>query len=125
MRIRAAGLCHSDLSVINGDRPRPVPMALGHEAAGEVMRTRRRRHRPRGRRPVALVFVPSCDSDVIHLRDVVAFIVPLTATMKPFLAKRADPADDVERMHQAWFKAVTLTAALWSQAFVPPRTSDC
>lgn len=37
VRIRAAGLCHSDLSVINGDRPRPLPMALGHEAAGEVM----------------------------------------------------------------------------------------
>lgn len=34
--IRAAGLCHSDLSVINGDRPRPLPMALGHEAAGVV-----------------------------------------------------------------------------------------
>jgi alcohol dehydrogenase len=32
--IKAAGLCHSDLSVINGDRPRPMPMALGHEAAG-------------------------------------------------------------------------------------------
>jgi len=27
VRIRAAGLCHSDLSVINGDRPRPLPMA--------------------------------------------------------------------------------------------------
>jgi alcohol dehydrogenase len=26
IRIRAAGLCHSDLSVISGDRPRPVPM---------------------------------------------------------------------------------------------------
>ena len=25
--IKAAGLCHSDLSVINGDRPRPMPMA--------------------------------------------------------------------------------------------------
>src|SRR6202022_468657 len=36
IRIRAAGLCHSDLSVINGDRPRPLPMALGHEAAGIV-----------------------------------------------------------------------------------------
>ena len=34
--VRAAGLCHSDLSVINGDRPRPLPMALGHEAAGVV-----------------------------------------------------------------------------------------
>jgi alcohol dehydrogenase len=32
----AAGLCHSDLSTINGDRPRPLPMVLGHEAAGIV-----------------------------------------------------------------------------------------
>lgn len=37
VRIDAAGLCHSDLSVINGDRPRPMPMALGHEAAGTVL----------------------------------------------------------------------------------------
>jgi Zn-dependent alcohol dehydrogenase len=36
VRVAAAGLCHSDLSVINGDRPRPVPMALGHEASGVV-----------------------------------------------------------------------------------------
>jgi alcohol dehydrogenase len=36
LRIDAAGLCHSDLSVINGDRPRPLPMALGHEATGIV-----------------------------------------------------------------------------------------
>jgi alcohol dehydrogenase len=37
VRIGAAGLCHSDLSVIDGSRPRPLPMALGHEAAGEVV----------------------------------------------------------------------------------------
>ena len=30
IRIRAAGLCHSDLSVITGQRPRVMPMALGH-----------------------------------------------------------------------------------------------
>ncbi len=60
VRIAAAGLCHSDLSIVNGDRPRPMPMALGHEAAGIV----------EARGPgvgdlvrgdhVALVFVPSC-----------------------------------------------------------------
>ena len=37
LRIDAAGICHSDLSVINGDRARPMPMALGHEAAGTVL----------------------------------------------------------------------------------------
>jgi alcohol dehydrogenase len=31
-----AGLCHSDLSTINGSRARPVPMVLGHEASGIV-----------------------------------------------------------------------------------------
>lgn len=36
VRIEAAGICHSDLSVVNGNRPRPVPMLLGHEAAGIV-----------------------------------------------------------------------------------------
>jgi alcohol dehydrogenase len=36
IRVRAAGLCHSDLSVIDGNRPRPLPMVLGHEAAGTV-----------------------------------------------------------------------------------------
>lgn len=37
VRIEVAGLCHSDLSVVNGDRPRPLPMLLGHEAAGVVV----------------------------------------------------------------------------------------
>lgn len=36
IRIAAAGVCHSDLSVINGVRPRPAPMVLGHEASGFV-----------------------------------------------------------------------------------------
>ena len=37
VRIAGAGLCHSDLSIINGDRPRPLPLALGHEGSGEVV----------------------------------------------------------------------------------------
>ncbi|PPG36297.1 alcohol dehydrogenase [Pseudoclavibacter sp. RFBG4] len=36
IRIRAAGLCHSDLSVVDGNRVRPTPMLLGHEASGIV-----------------------------------------------------------------------------------------
>jgi alcohol dehydrogenase len=39
VRIEVAGLCHSDLSVVNGDRPRPLPMLLGHEAAGVIEST--------------------------------------------------------------------------------------
>lgn len=36
VRMEAAGLCHSDLSVVDGNRPRPMPMLLGHEAAGRI-----------------------------------------------------------------------------------------
>ena len=65
IRIKAAGLCHSDLSVINGDRPRPVPMALGHEAAGIVEEVGPLEGGVGGPelKPgdhVVLVFVPSC-----------------------------------------------------------------
>lgn len=35
--IECAGLCHSDLSVVDGNRMRPVPMLLGHEAAGRIV----------------------------------------------------------------------------------------
>jgi Zn-dependent alcohol dehydrogenase len=34
--VAAAGLCHSDLSVIDGTIPFPVPVVLGHEGAGVV-----------------------------------------------------------------------------------------
>ncbi|MEV6302393.1 alcohol dehydrogenase catalytic domain-containing protein [Actinoplanes sp. NPDC051861] len=37
IRVRAAGVCHSDLSAINGGLPQPVPAVLGHEAAGDVL----------------------------------------------------------------------------------------
>lgn len=60
VRIRAAGLCHSDLSVISGDRPRPVPMALGHEAAGEVEALGDGVEDLRPGDHVVAVFVPSC-----------------------------------------------------------------
>src|SRR3954469_933389 len=60
IRIKAAGLCHSDLSVINGDRPRPMPMALGHEAAGIVEEVGSGVTDFAPGDHVALVFVPSC-----------------------------------------------------------------
>ena len=60
VRIRAAGLCHSDLSVINGDRPRPVPMALGHEAAGVVEELGPGVEDLARGDHVVCVFVPSC-----------------------------------------------------------------
>jgi alcohol dehydrogenase len=60
VRIEAAGLCHSDLSVIDGSRPRPMPMALGHEAAGTIEALGDGVEDLRPGDHVVLVFVPSC-----------------------------------------------------------------
>ncbi len=60
VEIKAAGLCHSDLSVIDGNRPRPVPMALGHEAAGVVKELGPGVRDLEVGDHVVTVFVPSC-----------------------------------------------------------------
>ena len=60
VKMGAAGLCHSDLSVINGDRPRPTPMALGHEAAGIVEEVGAGVDDLKRGDHVVLVFIPSC-----------------------------------------------------------------
>jgi Zn-dependent alcohol dehydrogenase len=60
VRVRAAGLCHSDLSVIDGSRPRVMPMVLGHEAAGEVIQTGPETHGFAAGDHVVLAFVPTC-----------------------------------------------------------------
>jgi alcohol dehydrogenase len=60
IKVAAAGLCHSDLSVINGDRPRPMPMALGHEAAGIVEELGEGVTDLKIGDHVVVVFVPSC-----------------------------------------------------------------
>ncbi|MCB1509596.1 MAG: zinc-dependent alcohol dehydrogenase family protein [Hyphomicrobiaceae bacterium] len=60
VRIRAAGLCHSDLSTINGDRPRQLPMVLGHEAAGEIVEVGPNVRDLAVGDHVIFIFMPSC-----------------------------------------------------------------
>jgi Zn-dependent alcohol dehydrogenase len=60
VKIGAAGLCHSDLSVIDGSRPRVMPMVLGHEAAGTVVQTGPDVQRFAAGDHVVVAFVPAC-----------------------------------------------------------------
>jgi alcohol dehydrogenase len=60
VKIHAAGLCHSDLSAINGDRPWPVPIVPGHEAAAEVIEVGAAVLDLKAGDHVVLVFRPSC-----------------------------------------------------------------
>jgi alcohol dehydrogenase len=60
VKVKAAGLCHSDLSTINGDRPRQTPMVLGHEAAGVVAEVGPGVTDIVAGDHVVMVFAPSC-----------------------------------------------------------------
>ncbi len=62
VEVGAAGLCHSDLSVIDGSRPRVMPMALGHEAAGRVVGLGTGVESLGVGDHVVLAFVPACGS---------------------------------------------------------------
>jgi alcohol dehydrogenase len=59
VRIETAGICHSDLSVVDGKRPRPTPMLLGHEAAGIVEEAGEGTTLAVGDR-VVMTFLPRC-----------------------------------------------------------------
>ncbi|MCV7382982.1 alcohol dehydrogenase catalytic domain-containing protein [Mycolicibacter longobardus] len=60
VRVEAAGVCHSDLSVVDGNRVRPVPMLLGHEAAGIVEAVGADVTGVRPGQRVVLTFLPRC-----------------------------------------------------------------
>ena len=51
-----------------------------------------------------------------------SFIYPITATIRTFLERcqqrrETTPAEDVEKMHGAWFKSVVMQVTLWSQPY--------
>jgi alcohol dehydrogenase len=60
VQVKAASLCHSDLSTVNADRPRQMPMVLGHEAAGVVVELGPGVDDLAVGDHVVMVFAPSC-----------------------------------------------------------------
>lgn len=54
----------------------------------------------------------------VNFRYIPALTIPITTTLKPFLAKKGASAADVEKMHAAWVKAVLLQSILWSQPYI-------
>ncbi len=55
---------------------------------------------------------------LVHLRYLPALTIPITTTLRPFLAKKGASAEEVERMHAAWVKSVLLQAILWCHPYV-------
>lgn len=69
IQLEAAGVCHSDLSVVDGSRQRPLPMVLGHEGAGRVQAIGPGVDDVAVGERVVLVFLPRCDKCVACLTD--------------------------------------------------------
>jgi Protoglobin len=57
---------------------------------------------------------------LVPFRYLIALTLPVTTTLKPFLAKKGHSPADIERMHQAWIKSVLLQTILWSHPYVKP-----
>jgi hypothetical protein len=55
---------------------------------------------------------------VINYRYIPALTIPVTTTLKPFLAKKGASADDVEKMYNAWVKSVLMQSILWGQPYM-------
>lgn len=62
VQVKAAGLCHSDLSTIEGARPRPLPTVVGHEGAGVIAEVGAGVSDLKPGDPVVFIFAPSCGS---------------------------------------------------------------
>ncbi|MEN8040072.1 MAG: protoglobin domain-containing protein [Actinomycetota bacterium] len=55
----------------------------------------------------------------VPLRYMVAFIWPITATIKDFLGRQGHSPEQIDAMYQAWFKAITLSVTLWTRPYAP------
>jgi hypothetical protein len=60
-------------------------------------------------------------SAYVPLRDVIAFTGVMNETIKPYLAARGNSADEVEKMHSAWCKAIQVQIALWIGPYADAR----
>ncbi len=53
----------------------------------------------------------------LSLRHVLAFAAVVMTTTRPFLARKGHPTEEVDRMYDAWCKAVMLHVTLWSEPY--------
>jgi S-(hydroxymethyl)glutathione dehydrogenase/alcohol dehydrogenase len=81
VRIRAAGVCHSDLSICDGILPFATPTVPGHEASGEVVEVGPAVTRVRPGDRVILSFIASCGTCFHCVRG------------EPYLCSASDPLD--------------------------------
>ncbi|MGO2036588.1 MAG: alcohol dehydrogenase catalytic domain-containing protein [Brevibacterium sp.] len=129
IRMSAAGVCHSDLSVVDGNRPRPLPMLLGHEGAGIVEQLGEGVDDLEIGQQVVTVFLPRCGECANCRTDGKLPCTPGSATngagTLPFDGHRVRLHDDTgaEVLHHLG-ASVFATHAVVNRASVVPVADD-
>jgi len=122
VRIEAAGLCHSDLSVVDGNRVRPVPMLLGHEAAGIVEQVGAAVGDLSVGQRVVMTFLPRCGDCASCATDGLAPCVPGSATNAAgtlLSGKTRLTRDGAEVLHHLGVSAFATHAVVDRRSVVP------
>ncbi|WP_212912150.1 Zn-dependent alcohol dehydrogenase [Streptomyces sp. TS71-3] len=111
VRLTAAGVCHSDLSLSNGTMRVPVPAVLGHEGAGTVVSVGDGVDHVRAGDDVVLNWAPSCGlCHACGLGEVWLCERALTGSGNVY-ARRADGTDLHPGLNVAAFAEETVVAA--------------
>ncbi|GAA0472769.1 zinc-binding dehydrogenase [Streptomyces olivaceiscleroticus] len=111
VKLAAAGVCHSDLSLSNGTLKQPVPAVLGHEGAGTVTAVGDGVTHLAPGDPVVLNWAPSCgDCHFCGLGEVWLCANSAAAAAKPY-ATRADGSELYPGLGTAVFAEETVVAA--------------
>ncbi|GGJ02213.1 Zn-dependent alcohol dehydrogenase [Streptomyces brasiliensis] len=111
VRLAAAGVCHSDLSLSDGTMRVPVPAVLGHEGAGTVVAVGEGVTHVAPGSPVVLNWAPSCGScHVCTLGEVWLCADALTGAADVY-ARTVDGTDLHPGLNVAAFAEETVVAA--------------
>jgi hypothetical protein len=97
-------------------RPTPTTTRRGWTTSTKSACATPRPRRTRPTRPTAC--------RLVNFRYLSALTIPVTTTLKPFLAKKGASAADVEKMHAAWVKSVLMQTILWSYPYVRTASSE-
>lgn len=128
IKVLAAGLCHSDLSVVDGNRPRPVPMLLGHEGCGVVEKVGEGVTDLTVGQRVVTVFLPRCGECANCLTDGKLPCTPGSKTNNdgslPSGERRLHDAASGEDIHHHVGASVFATHAVLHRSSVVPIEDD-
>ncbi|GHH92247.1 Zn-dependent alcohol dehydrogenase [Streptomyces capillispiralis] len=112
VRLAAAGVCHSDLSLSNGTMRLPVPAVLGHEGAGTVVAVGEGVTHVAPGDGVVLNWAPSCGACPACARGEVWLCADALAGAAEVHARRADDGTDLyPGLNVAAFAEETVVAA--------------